>query len=306
LRSFLIKSGLAISIAFAFHLFAGFMADGTTNNFYLRFTTPRQNSLIIGTSRAAQGLHPEPFNSILKEKGFDLPVFNFGFTVAHSPYGPAYLSAIKKKIAPTSKSGIFLVNVAPWSVITEKSNPNVFPESDRFLGKMNSFNSNPNFEFLTRFYPKAWGKILLGKFKSSQTTLLEDGRLDVTISMESKEVEKRTKKKINWYKKDMVSKNEFSEARWSYLKETIEFLQNHGKVFLIRLPVDPKMVELENNFMPDFDAKVEKLADEKGTEYFNFINEGAKYSYTDGNHLYRDSGAKLSKEIALKIKAVSK
>ena len=35
------------------------------NNFYLRFTSPKHNSLIIGTSRSAQGIHPNIIDSIL-------------------------------------------------------------------------------------------------------------------------------------------------------------------------------------------------------------------------------------------------
>ena len=39
-------------------------ADGSTDPFYTRFTTPRQNNLILGTSRAAQGVQPGILDSI--------------------------------------------------------------------------------------------------------------------------------------------------------------------------------------------------------------------------------------------------
>ena len=35
------------------------LTNGYTDPFYLRFTTPKNNNLIIGTSRAAQGIQPE-------------------------------------------------------------------------------------------------------------------------------------------------------------------------------------------------------------------------------------------------------
>lgn len=60
-------------------------ADGYTDPFYIRFTTPKQNNLILGTSRAAQGLQPDVFKDIL-----ETDVYNYAFTVTHSPYGPTY------------------------------------------------------------------------------------------------------------------------------------------------------------------------------------------------------------------------
>ena len=54
--------------------------------------------------------------------------------------------------------------------------------------------------------------------------------------------------------------------------------------------------------MPDFDQKMDSLSNEYKTPYFNFILDSEKYRYTDGNHIYKQSGKVLSEEIALKIK----
>ena len=42
------------------------LADGTTDDAYLKFTTPKQGSLILGSSIAAQGIHPKELNAVLK------------------------------------------------------------------------------------------------------------------------------------------------------------------------------------------------------------------------------------------------
>lgn len=95
---FIVKTlsfSLVISILF---LWICSNADGYTDPFYMRFTTSKQNSLILGTSRAAQGLQPKFFDSILKET-----ILNYSFTVAHSPFGKTYLRSIKKKMDLNSK-----------------------------------------------------------------------------------------------------------------------------------------------------------------------------------------------------------
>ena len=61
--------------------------DGNTDPYYKRFTTPTNNSLILGVSKAAQGLQPQVFNNILNRKD----LFNYSFTISSSPYGKLYL-----------------------------------------------------------------------------------------------------------------------------------------------------------------------------------------------------------------------
>ena len=71
------------------HLILGLTADGTTDDFYLRFTSAKQKSLIIGTSRAAQGIQPQLIDSILDLTATD-KIYNFSFTAQNSPYGEVY------------------------------------------------------------------------------------------------------------------------------------------------------------------------------------------------------------------------
>jgi len=54
--------------------------------------------------------------------------------------------------------------------------------------------------------------------------------------------------------------------------------------------------------MPNFDSMMIELSRKNEVSYYNFINCSAKYSFTDGNHLYRDSAKDISNEIAKLIK----
>ena len=91
MKKFIVNICLFLIIVLLTILGVFWQADGKTDPFYLRFTTDKQNSLILGTSRAAQGLLPEVLNSKLNRDDF----FNYSFTLGHSPYGPTYLKSIK-------------------------------------------------------------------------------------------------------------------------------------------------------------------------------------------------------------------
>jgi hypothetical protein len=288
-------------------LTAMLFANGRIDNFYLRFTSPRQKSLIIGTSRAAQALQPKFINPILKETSFEYPIYNFSFTVGHSPFGPAYLRAIKKKLDPTTKNGVFIIAVDPWAISIKKTNINdnslFLNEKDTFLGKMYFFNLPVNYEYLIRNYQGGWGHLVIDSFKKKPTILREDGWLEVNVHMDSVSVAKRIKAKLKTYRSRSFYLNRtYSRKRHQYLCNIIELFEKHGKVFLVRLPVSQPMKELEDNLISDFDSLMVKTSKNYNIPYYNFINDFNKYQTTDGNHLYKTSGARISLEIAKKIK----
>ena len=62
--------------------------------YYAKITNEGQ-SLIIGTSRASQGIIPD---SVMRNTRFDGPMLNFALSSFDSPFGEAYYNAIKKKL----------------------------------------------------------------------------------------------------------------------------------------------------------------------------------------------------------------
>jgi hypothetical protein len=92
-------------------------------------------------------------------------------------------------------------------------------------------------------------------------------------------------------------KYQFSELRYSYLKQTINYLNQKGEVYLIRLPVSEEMFKIEQNLLPDFNDKMKQIEPlTKG--YFNMTTLDNKFIFHDGVHLHTQSGKEVSKMIA--------
>jgi hypothetical protein len=273
--------------------------DGSSDPVYLRFTTPKQASLIIGTSRAAQGLMPE----ILNDKLGRNDIYNFSFTIEHSPFGPVYLNSIKKKLLTEVQNGIHIVAVDPWSISTPKedvNNANNFKERKLALGNTPFINTNPNLWYVWKNYNEPLYTLVLKP--KSKMFLHNDGWLEVTVKMTDEAVQERTKRKLFEYTKDKLYAYAGSPIREEYLVQTLELLKQHGKVYLVRMPVSNVMMDLENKYMPDFDHKMKTISTQLGTPYFDLTVLNDSCAFTDGNHLYKDSGKMVSEYLANKLK----
>ena len=217
--------------------------------YYYRFTTPKQSSLILGSSRSAQGLNPEIIN---KQIGSNL--YNYSFTINNSPYGPYYFNSIKKKLSKKNNDGIFILTVDPWSISTKKihfDNTELFDEKNMFIGKLNIVNMNPNIYYLFNHYKTKNFKDLFFLDTNNQEFFLhkKTGWLEVNVLMDSSSLSKRFQRKNDIYKNHM-NKYEFSENRYKFLKKTINYLSDYGKIYLVRLPIHNSMMEIENNNLP--------------------------------------------------------
>jgi hypothetical protein len=297
MKSFILKTLLFSAIVIGLFVFILTLADGHTDPYYLKFTTPPQDNIILGTSRGAQAVQPAEFESVLNEK-----FLNYSFTIGHSPYGPVYLNSVKKKVNPHVTDGIFVVTVDPWSISNNGEDPNdpsVFIENDLFLADLDSVNKKPNFEYL---YKHLKGKYYTAIFSVDRYLFLhDDGWLEVDVPMDSSLVRKRLKGKIEEYRKINLPDRKLSEVRVDYLKQTVEFLKSHGKVYLVRLPISPEMYEIEQEFLPNFNDVIYPVT-QISDGYLDMSDENHKYQYTDGNHLWKESGKAVSKKIAEWIK----
>lgn len=259
-------------------------ANGYTDPYYIRFTTPKQSSLILGTSRAAQGLQPEVFNLLLNEK-----IFNYAFTIGHSPFGETYLKSIKKKLDTQSKDGLFVIAVDPWSVSSLTKIP--YKERNLALGNTPFVNQNPNIFYILNNWNEKYYQII--RHKKSKMFLHTDGWLEVSVNLNSKNAE-RTEK---YYRKKMLPQARLSENRLNYLKETISFLKKHGEVYLVRLPIHPKIMQMENELMPEFRTDILEAIN-LSDGYLDLTEKNGDFLYIDGNHLYKTSGKKVSEIVA--------
>jgi hypothetical protein len=234
-------------------------------------------------------------------------IYNFAFTVAHSPYGPAYLKAIKRKLSETdtTKRAIFIVTVDAWSISDANIDPNdetQFDENKSFLNKLTTVSSKPNIPYLLGFYKNKFAKIF---DRDTVAYLHDDGWLEINTRMEPAVIDVRIQNKATSLQ-ERKSRYQLSKTRLSYLYETIEYLKQRGEVFVIRLPVHPDLTELDVAVVPEFTELMYKLSREIYVPYLDLSHENAEYTYTDGIHLYKDSAWEVSERVARWIKLESR
>jgi hypothetical protein len=291
------------------HIGLAFLADGTTDDYYLKFSSPKQSSLILGTSRATQSIIPSVLSSSIENSSFSF--FNFSFTLKSSPFGLVYFNAIKQKIDLDSQDGCFIVTVDPWSISEKISDANKTPDSLSVLFGMSDFTSKPNFKYLFKQFPHGWGRILLnriekpilkynsGQLNSSMTgsfsVLDNDGWLDVYTSLDSSFVKRKESDMFITYRNKSIYRTG-SKSRIEYLDRIIEFLSNHGEVYVVRLPVHKKMLSIEQQYMPDFNNKISNAL-LKSEGYLDFSTLDNEYIYNDGNHLTKTSAKEVTQHI---------
>jgi hypothetical protein len=295
MRQFLINSIILLALVVITFFSIITLADGYTDAYYIRFTTPKQSSLILGTSRAAHCIQPSVINTILGRND----LFNYSFTIGHSPYGPTYLKSIERKINQNTKDGIFIVTVDPWSVSSRCKNPNdttSFRELRNSLNKVNYVNIKPNFEYFLKAYDQPLINIIINKNK--MVFLHDDGWLEVNAKRDSIKFAKNIESKIKKYKQDNSPYYSFSSVRYQYLIETIDYLKQYGSVYIVRLPVHPLMMDLDNELIPDFSNMIHEISTLKGIPFLDLTTQNSNYLYTDGNHLYKESGQVVTREIA--------
>ena len=265
---------------------------GQIDAFYGRFTTPLAGSLILGTSRAAQGIQPAVLLARLGGQ-FEGPLLNYAFTLTHSPYGPAYLRSIQRKLRPEVKNSLFIVAVDPWS-LSLTGPEGAFPEDNSFIGQLHQVSQNPNLAYLARFQTKPFYRLLLD-YATATERLHPDGWLEVRIGTDSAQVVARTARKLHDYRL-LAASQHLSTGRLQALRQTIAFLKQHGRVVLVRLPVGSSMLQLEQVYQPGFDQLMRQMAADYTLAYFDYSAQ--PYATTDGNHLQREASAAFSQRLA--------
>ncbi len=303
MKKFLFKISIAVCLALILHIIAGFYAGGKTDAYYLRFTGQPQQSMIIGTSRAAQGMVPSQFNQLIKENGFEGPMYNFAFTSLTSPFGKVYLNKIEQKLNPKVKNGLFILTVEPYSIcipLTDSTGRKAkLPELKGALYNTHFTNVTPNYEYLLHNYTNGWGHMFLEHFNFTvnEMDLQSDGWLEVDVTMDSLSIAKRSKGKISNHRKS-VGQYVLSPMRVDYLEKTIVFLQQHGKVFMVRLPVSQPIYDVELDILPEFSDVIARTAEKMNVPYNDMNGAKELYQYKDGHHIGRESAFDCSDSVA--------
>ena len=272
-------------------------ANGKSDPYYLRFTTPRQKSMIFGSSRAAQGIVPEIINkNILNEN-----IFNYAFTLSNSPYGETYFNAIKAKLDTSLKKSIFILEVSPMALSynykkNPEQNPKLFREKDKFLDRLIFFNANPNMDYIIRCYNGNYANIFINNVIDIPMELKTDGWLEVNVPMDKKSIKERTIAKIRETKMK-ISPLKYSQVREKCLVETIDYLNSFGHVFLVRLPAGKEICQMEIKQYSQFDERMNGIVTKLGISYINIFEQSGEFITTDGNHLWKNDAKTVTKII---------
>jgi hypothetical protein len=285
---------------------------GYVDAFYARFTSPPAGSLVLGTSRAAQGIKPSVLAMQLG-KSYEGPWLNYAFTLAESPYGPGYLSSIQRKLALGTKKGLFVLAVDPWSLALPKDvklgdrrftkGRNVlFPEEKSMVSQVASVSQNPNLDYLAHYLHRPFYQLLLNADTAHVVERLHpDGWLEIALpppTADTALLRRRTAEKLATYRK-LAATSSPSFERYLSLLGTIDLLKQHGRVVLVRLPTDPAMAALERQFHPDFD----QLMSQPRVLYLNYLDQ--PYPTNDGNHITRQAAEQFSQQLAADIARLS-
>lgn len=281
------------------------LADGSTDAMYLRFTTPKQKSMVVGASRAAQGIQPNKVNHILNRND----LYNYAFQGPSSPYGEIYLASVKRKLDTTSTNGLFVLEVNPWVIGLNKRNTGeeYLTEEDGFLFNTKYVNLNPNIEYLIESLDKKNAHIIRNRYRKGEdlTYFIEnDGWLHVTLKSDSISKINRTVAKIKQYKDKLLGYHGVSAYRKTSLLKTIQFLQLYGEVYLVRMPISEEVLKIENEILPNFNKLMTTISINNELNYINMMPHRMDYEFTDGNHLDANSSLKFSVDLANEIKGL--
>lgn len=297
MKRFILFIGTLILLTLGSIAFVFTFVNGTSDPFYLKVASKQQSNLILGTSNAAQGIQPQ----VLKQHlGADF--YNFSFSVFVSPYGPVYLESIKKKLDTTSTGNTFILAIDVWSLSVENTPADDsahFRENQSFLASLSDINTSPNYEYLLDHFDDKYYKILTN---NSRAILNEDGWLEVNMENDSSKIARRTEFTINDYRQKMET-YQFSKLRYEYLIETINYLGEYGKVYLVQLPVHPDLYEIESTLLSSFNSNIEEVT-QRADGYLDMTPQNKLHKYTDGVHLNKLSGEKVSSQIAKWIKSI--
>ena len=284
---------LALALIGCYYFFMGQLSRQFVNDNYAKFTH-QSPSLIIGLSRAHNGISPEILDSTLQSTPYERGFLNFAFEKSQSPYGKVYLEAIKKKVPKHTTRGIFILGVSPASftapvrfTTADEINKN---DKQSLIGKISELNKNPNFEYIRKGYG---GSLYRGLFPFNPqiTTVYHDNgweefkRSSKNYHISDEDVAKWTSQTMGGYKRVMKEQPEVvSEFRLANFNEIISFLKQHGQVFVVRMPVDPLVLGMETQWWKEFNTEMTLISAAKDVPYFDF-SDATQYKTYDGSHL---------------------
>lgn len=304
INHFIYKIGLlAILLLVTYASSIHYLTTGPVDFYYHKFTE-KSGSLIIGLSRARDGISPEILEANF-ENTYKKPLLNFAFERTQSSFGQAYLNAIKQKIDTNSTNGLFIVSVTPGSFVTAKrikERDSLLFDQGLILSKLSNFNVNPNYEYIRKCYSSSLYRGFL-KNKKSPRKIHNNGWIEFQGHLSINQREKIRKLHLSEYS-EVIKHIRKSNYKINQFKETINFLKKHGTVVLIRMPMHPEFLEFEDQYWPEFNQFIKGYSEINKTPYFDYSKSNKNYKTVDGSHMFGESAKEFSAQLASDIKKI--
>ncbi|MBO7572038.1 MAG: hypothetical protein J6T48_07790 [Bacteroidales bacterium] len=288
MKRFLIEILLELMISFIALSLIYITCNAYIDPYYNKFITGEQASMILGTSRANIGIRPDVINSRLK----GVNIYNYAFNGHQSRWGLTYYNSIDNKLDKRSSDGLFILAVDPTSinsVFDENGNESFVRE--KLLKEVTDVSAPIiNYQYIFNEINNPIYHIFTSKVHS-------DGFLELYAPYDSIGSENNKKTMIATFNNSQA-KEKISPHRLEYLNKTIDLLKKHGNVYMVRLPTADYIRELEDSAFPEFDDRMETIAERHGISYINCKGNSDIYKYTiDGNHFVTEDSYSFTNDL---------
>ncbi len=313
MKQFLLKIGLLISLLLGLYLFhIHKLAQGHVDMYYPKFEG-EAGSLILGISREHMGIVPSVLEEGYTAAKYEGPILNFAFEKTQSPYGEVYLTAIKKKLRPDVKNGLFILGVTPGGFMVPKwlkdNEIKAFDEDIMKVANMISLTAEPNYEYIFKFY----GESLYKSYDTERDQRIlrryhRDGWNEFrtasdTYTVTANDIDKWTVEGIKGANQLGIAER-ISQYRINGLLQAIHYLKGKGEVMIVRTPIGEKFISIENDFWPDFDVQMNEIAESTGILYLNYASSDYAFATLDGSHLLSEGAIGFTTLLSRDIDAI--
>ena len=319
--------GIALCLAFWFVPFL--VNDNADRSGLIRFKPVQCNSMILGTSRSAQGVNPAILTTEFIEGG---EWFNFSFNLSSSPWIKAYTRAILSKIECSiteDSPGHFLLFVDPWSM-------------DELAGQgINSFMKQPWFNPCSLGHGK-WkfiqhtsnplsvigggsGTDLLAAAGALPSRILSwfeedyakkngidaNGWLPYSRMKTAARVNKDITSQVKWYRKNKHRGNQWpgseNEEALISLIHTIQASDESAQIILVRPPVTDAMLALEMERFPELNDWMRAVSLTYNIPYLDTNERWGQRNnsqFNDAHHLNEEGANEFSHFLAAELNQI--
>jgi hypothetical protein len=278
--------------------------------------------MIFGSSRSAQGVNPYVLERALPATG---KWQNFSFNLAVSPWNDAYVDAIEKKLECSiegDQAAHFLVFVDPWMLdgLTGKGETTWLNADWADVCDMNpirfawhktnpldviGYGSGMDLFGVIATLPGQLMQLIGGTESNSRKGLVTNGWLANPKKKTPREIARAIDEKVDAYRNGKTI-----GATWpgpdniAALDRCIHILKTsatQSKIYLVRPPTSEKMRMLEDEWFPDTNRKLRRIATRHAIAFVDTHDgwrERDMTHFNDGHHLNMEGAYAFSQHLA--------